>query len=141
MSETAIKIQKRLREQAFKDISNEMDRQIEKFGLQNHPPEWYLTILMEEVGEAAKAALEHNFGFDTGTAGEKADNYIEELVQVAAVAISALLCFEKQQQYKIAKDEHNDICRDPFSCVVPERGCHEVIAEEADKKLLAIYET
>lgn len=140
MSETAIKTQKRLREQVFKDINNEMDRQITKFGLQNHPPEWYLTILMEEVGEAAKAALENHFGFD-GIAGEKADNYLEELVQIAAVAVSAILCFEKQQQIDIATKEHESFCTDPFSCVEPERGCHELIAEAADKKLLAIYET
>lgn len=92
---TASKIMQHVRNSVFSDINNEMDRQIEKFGIQNHPPEWYLTILMEEVGEAAKAALESKFNFD-GNGKSAEDNYLEELVQIAAVAASAILCREAQ---------------------------------------------
>lgn len=91
-AEARVKIQKRLRASAFNDISEEMDRQIAKFGLQNHPQEWWMAILMEEVGEASKAVLEKHFDYPNAK-----DNYAEELIQIAAVAISALLCHELRE--------------------------------------------
>lgn len=99
MMQQAANPQRRTRASVFNDISAEMDRQIEKFGIQNHPPEWYLAILMEEVGEAAKAALETHFSYP-----EAKDNYKEELVQIAAVAVSALLCEEWREYLKSQED-------------------------------------
>ena len=60
-------------------IQDERDRQIVKWDVQRHMPEKWLAILMEEVGEAAKASLEYDPA-----------SYTEEMVQVAAVAIAAL---------------------------------------------------
>ena len=40
------------------DVEEERVRQQEKWGVQNHPIELWLAILMEEVGEAAQAFLE-----------------------------------------------------------------------------------
>ncbi len=61
-------------------IQDERDRQDAKWGANRYlAQETWLTILMEEVGEAAKAALEDDSG-----------GYAEELVQVAAVAVAAL---------------------------------------------------
>ncbi len=48
-----------------------------------------LGVLMEEVGEVARAALEHDFGDDNAQLG----HLQEELVQVAAVAIAWLESF------------------------------------------------
>lgn len=43
-------------------IRIESDQQIEKWGIQDqHPFEW-MTIITEEVGEMAKAMLEHEWG-------------------------------------------------------------------------------
>ena len=61
-------------------IQDERDRQDVKWGANRYlSQETWLVILMEEVGEAAKSALE----------GDSA-GYAAELVQVAAVAIAAL---------------------------------------------------
>jgi NTP pyrophosphatase (non-canonical NTP hydrolase) len=60
-------------------IKQERVCQDAKWGKQNHPPVVWLTILMEEVGEAAKAILSHDEG-----------NYRTELIQVAAVAVAAI---------------------------------------------------
>jgi len=63
------------------DINKERNRQDKKWGEQNHHPLLWLAILGEEYGEACKAELETN--------GTK-HNLREELVQVAAVAVSAI---------------------------------------------------
>lgn len=56
------------------DVEAERRRQIGKWGVQTHTKDRWLAILVEEVGELAKAVLE-------GT-----DNAEEEAIQVAAVA-------------------------------------------------------
>ena len=55
-------------------VSEERQRQLEKWGEQFHDDLKWLAILLEEVGEVAKAILEND--------GEQS---IEELVQVVAV--------------------------------------------------------
>ncbi|KKN21862.1 hypothetical protein LCGC14_0920910 [marine sediment metagenome] len=61
-------------------LQDERERQDVKWGANRYlAQETWLTILMEEVGETAKAALE-----------DDPSGYAEELVQVAAVAIAAL---------------------------------------------------
>jgi NTP pyrophosphatase (non-canonical NTP hydrolase) len=57
----------------------ERKRQDAKWGVQNHRPELWLVILMEEVGEASEATLEMDW-----------NAYREEMVQVAAVALAAV---------------------------------------------------
>lgn len=42
-------------------IARERDRQDAKWGPQNHSPLEWMAILSEEVGEAAKEALEHHW--------------------------------------------------------------------------------
>lgn len=66
------------------DVARERQRQNEKWGLQHHAPEWWLTILAEEVGELAKEIVELKFG--EGDPSRMKD----ELVQVAAVALAWL---------------------------------------------------
>lgn len=60
---------------AFNDlIQRERNAQDEKWGEQQHSDEMWLTILLEEIGEAAKAVLEEND-----------EALLVEVVQVAAV--------------------------------------------------------
>jgi NTP pyrophosphatase (non-canonical NTP hydrolase) len=73
-------------------VSDERSRQDAKWGEQNHDPAMYLTILMEEVGEAAQAALALRFGKPTDAAHA---HYREELVQVAAVAVAMIECLDR----------------------------------------------
>jgi len=61
------------------DIEREMQRQEKKFGVQNHDDLYWLAILMEEVGEVAKARLEEN-----------QDQMRIELIQCAAVIVTWL---------------------------------------------------
>ncbi len=83
-------------EEILQAIRDERARQDAKWGVQSHSPAVWLTILMEEVGEAAWASLE---GDPVG--------YSEELVQVAAVAIAALESHYAQEP-AIVKDESPD---------------------------------
>ena len=73
-------------EAILQEIRNERARQDAKWGSQRHlPPYTWMTILMEEVGESAQAALEED------------PNYEVELVQVAAVAVAALESYRLQR--------------------------------------------
>lgn len=72
-------------------VEAEMDRQVTKWGVQLHPPLVWNAILGEEVGEVSKAILEtwHQNRDDA----DQGEQYLRELVQVAAVAISAIRSF------------------------------------------------
>ena len=73
-------------ETILQEIRDERKRQDDKWGSQRHlPPYTWMTILMEEVGESAQAALEEN------------PNYEVELVQVATVAVAALESYRSQR--------------------------------------------
>ena len=75
------------------EVIAEKDRQKELWGEQNHNPHIYMGILVEEVGEAAQALNEFYF---KGEPKELA-HHREELVQVAAVAISAIECIDRDK--------------------------------------------
>lgn len=63
------------------EVSRELDRQDHKWGSNRdkHPLEWQ-SVLLEEVGEVANEIKESNFDAIVG------DNYLKEIVQVAACA-------------------------------------------------------
>lgn len=67
------------------DIMTERMRQFKKWGVQDHDEDRWMVILMEEVGEVARAIFDEN-----------PDNYREELVQVAAVAVAAIEAFDRK---------------------------------------------
>ncbi len=72
------------KESIWRRILDERVRQDEKFGSQRKlSQETWLNILVEEVGEVAESILEADIG-----------NYPVELVQVAAVCVAALECWE-----------------------------------------------
>lgn len=65
----------KITKETFNDlIQMERNAQDEKWGPQHHSDEKWLTIILEELGEAAKAVLEKN-----------EEGLLEEAVQVAAV--------------------------------------------------------
>ena len=72
----------------LQDIMEERARQDAKWGVQNHPNLYWLGILMEEVGEAAKALIEG-----------KIDLLYGELVQVAAVGLAWLECMKRRKEH------------------------------------------
>jgi NTP pyrophosphatase (non-canonical NTP hydrolase) len=88
---------------ALTDVIKERSRQDAKWGEQNHSPEMWLTILMEEVGEAAQSILESKFGGSTdGQCGSQSEyrrsqseNYREECIQVSAVALAMVECYDR----------------------------------------------
>lgn len=67
--------------QAMNTVMLEHDRQLKKWGEQNHPYFTWLAILSEEVGEMSQAMLHAEFG------GPAHDKVKEEAVHVAAVAL------------------------------------------------------
>lgn len=75
----------------LRKVADELSRQDEQWGEQNHDPFAYLAILTEEVGELAQAALQTRFG---GPAGGVA-SMREEAIQVAAVAVAIVACLER----------------------------------------------
>ena len=66
------------------DVDHERRMQDNKWGVQNHSPERWMAILMEETGEVAKAVLENSLL-----------EYRKELIQVAAVAVAMIECMER----------------------------------------------
>jgi len=73
------------------EVEKERSRQDEKWGEQNHYPSEWLMILLEEVGEANKAALETHFG----TVSDDWKKYRKELIHVAAVAVAMVECLDR----------------------------------------------
>lgn len=80
----------------LEEIILERFKQDHKWGVQDHSPAVYTSILMEEVGEVAKAVLEETFG-----GGEQ--EIREELIQVAAVAIAFIECLDRGK-WKLPKE-------------------------------------
>ncbi|MFA6198709.1 MAG: MazG-like family protein [Patescibacteria group bacterium] len=72
-------------DQIYVGVGREVLRQNAKWGEQNHSHLKWSAILTEETGEVAKAALEEN-----------AEQYITELIHVAAVAFQAIASHARQ---------------------------------------------
>lgn len=86
---------KNLSDRAVDLVIRERQQQDEKWGLQRHSwPEW-ITILTEEVGEAAQAANDEYFHSRDDLSRLK-----EELVQVAAVAMAMVEHIDELQSQK-----------------------------------------
>jgi NTP pyrophosphatase (non-canonical NTP hydrolase) len=78
---------RRITEPILAEVMRERAIQDAKWGEQNHHPAWWLSILGEEFGEVCKAVCENN---DTGKG-----SYRDELVQVAAVAVAMIECYDR----------------------------------------------
>ena len=76
---------------AIRQVTDERGNQLSKWGIQNHTPLEWMAILVEEVGEAQKEALEHHWaGTHYPVDPERLERYRAELIQVAAVAVAAI---------------------------------------------------
>ena len=79
--------------QVLGEVLAERKRQDEKWGEQNHDPITWLGILVEEVGELAKAIIETvfiSFGSHGGIG-----NIRREAIDVAAVAVAIVECLDR----------------------------------------------
>lgn len=74
---------------SLQDILAERARQDDKWGEQNHDPFAYITILVEEIGELAQAALHTRFG------GHAAEGLRTEAIHTAAVALAIVECLDR----------------------------------------------
>ena len=75
------------------EILKENNRQLEKWGIQDHYGTEWLAILTEEVGELAKAILEYDRGLCTSR------DVMKEAIQASTVAIKIA---EMYRSYQIA---------------------------------------
>ena len=109
----------------FAEIAEERLRQDALWGreiLRTHDPKTWLTILMEEVGEVARAVLDG-----------KPEEYRAELIQVAAVVVSAMEGIEEKAADGIVIENVCRCCGRPLNphlvwCV----DCRENIHPDAD---------
>lgn len=74
------------------EVLNERANQDKKWGEQNHSPLEWLPILAEEFGEVSRAVCECYFG------NYEFDNYREELIQIAAVAIAMVESLDRNRK-------------------------------------------
>jgi len=74
-------------DRVLRDINAERRRQDEKWGVPNHRPFKWISILGEEFGEVCKAALEVHFKKEYV---DDYSDYRKELIEVAAVAVAAI---------------------------------------------------
>ena len=88
---------------AYYDIDQERKRQDEKWGEQLHPNFTWAVVLMEEVGEACKAALESKYG-DPPEKGILR----KELIQSAAVLVAWIECLDKITSADSLNPEHRN---------------------------------
>lgn len=93
------------------EIKSEIYRQNKKWGEQNHSVIEWQAILMEEVGEAAKEAVDYHFRnpvkYHSQQLGEfygepssekqlqRLIDYRKELIQIAAVAVQMVECLDR----------------------------------------------
>ncbi len=78
-----------IRKRIICNLERERVNQTIKWGIQNHIPLKWMAILGEEVGEANQAVLENEL-----------NNYRNELIQVADVAIAAIESLDRSQELK-----------------------------------------
>lgn len=92
-------------EKVIAEVRAERQRQNQKRGNQNHNAVEWISILTEEVGEAAKEAVDFHFGNGEINpklpAGEnlqrvRIENYRTECIQIAAVAIQMVESLDRQ---------------------------------------------
>lgn len=85
---------------ALAEVAKERIRQDKKWGEQNHDPFKYIVIALEELGEAAKEALELNWAEIHDLPQDRNPAHIlrclrKELVEAAASAVAAVECLDR----------------------------------------------
>ena len=93
----------------LKEVGYEREKQHDKWGEQNRNPLEWLGILAEEFGEVSREAVDYYF--ENGTEfvvdetkemiqSERLSRYRAELIQVAAVAVQAIECLDRNKTLK-----------------------------------------
>lgn len=80
------------------EVAREREEQDEKWGEQNHGAAWWYVILGEEFGEVGRALLEARVARRQGRTEDATDHKRQaraELVQLAAVAVAMVECFDR----------------------------------------------
>lgn len=90
----------------LREIETERDRQDRKWGEQNHNPGEWLGILIEEIGEVAKAINEAHFS-GYARSGKWAD-YRKEMLEVAAVAVAAVEALDRGKAVPAIRGHKDD---------------------------------
>lgn len=80
------------------EVVTERERQDKKWGEQNHTPDKWLVIEMEELGEAARGSFENDLA-----------NYREEMIQVAAVAVAAVESYDRNEGKKMNIEQNTEV--------------------------------
>jgi len=84
--------------QVTDEVQDERRKQDRKWGKQNHSPIEWMSILVEEVGEASKEAHEYHFeGKHYPADPERLNRLRAELVQVAAVAVAMIESLDRNE--------------------------------------------
>jgi len=83
----------------FAAVATERRRQRDLYGEQNHEPEVWLAILVEEVGELATAMVHARF---PQYQHRNSSDIRAEAVQVAAVAIALVECLDRRSGRDVA---------------------------------------
>lgn len=79
----------------FLDISVERDRQDKKWGVdRSHPNEWWLLIMLEEIGEVGKAILENIFDYPDASP----DDVRREIIETIAVGVAWLEDIDRRKE-------------------------------------------
>jgi NTP pyrophosphatase (non-canonical NTP hydrolase) len=79
-----------------RDVLLENDRQVAKWGIQDHSSFEWLTFLMEEAGELAEAISEYEYRGGHSTAAYK------EAIQVATLALKVAEMFRNRAEIKVS---------------------------------------
>lgn len=80
-----------LQKPAIECVLAERKKQDEKWGEQNHSPSIWMSFLNKEIGDVADALIEYR----RKGLSENLWRYRTELVQVAAVAVAMIECFDR----------------------------------------------
>jgi len=82
-------------------IHEERRRQVQKWGVQNHPISYWFLILGEEVGEAQREACEHVFRYmfpkQYPDDPERLQRLRAELIQVGAVVVAMVESLDRNE--------------------------------------------
>lgn len=88
------------KESIFKEIREERNRQDRKWGEQKHKPIEWVALLTEEVGEVAKEAADCYFNNKKEEPITILKRYRDEVIQVAALAVSMIESLDKDYNFK-----------------------------------------
>lgn len=107
---------------AMIEVLQERKRQDKKFGIQNNNQIEWVAILVEEVGEASKEAVDWHFGFGiddptltVAIQTARQFDYRKEMIQVSATALSAVQSFDRQTDNAYIPTTTDPTVSDPFN--------------------------